>query len=147
LEQRESPSASEKGQDLVLATWETDFQPAQLIDPLHDAGVLARYEEVTPIVSRLQQNGVGNSMERVVLFTDKPSLAVFHFALRPRVRTAWVVDHESLASSVDYLDANVLVIEPSRHTLSQLVELIGQYAVSRCKCPASTASRIAQHTS
>ena len=58
-----------------------------------------------------------------LLLTDKPSLALCLANRPPCVRAAWGLDARSVTDAVSSLAANLLIVEPARHSLPALVNL------------------------
>ena len=60
----------------------------------------------------------------VIWLTESPAIAVHQASRVAWLRAAWVIDLPSVAEARQSLDANVYVLQPSRHGIQDMHQLI-----------------------
>jgi hypothetical protein len=137
------PTAGERAAaattELLVGTWHPSHCPRSFLEAMRAGGQQVTRVELSdsplPMTRLLDQLDTGSNRLGVLL-TDKPSLALCLTNRPPRVRAAWGLDPRSIAEAVSSLAANLLIVEPARHTLSEMVNLTRTFQrTAGASCP------------
>ena len=111
---------------VFLATWQTSHCPRAFLDAIgadgHKVTRLDLNNGPRTFVDTLADRGPG-TRRLGVLLSDKPSLALCLANRPPCVRAAWGLDSRSIAEAVSSLAANLLILEPARHSLPVMINM------------------------
>jgi hypothetical protein len=112
---------------LLVATWHTSYCPRPLLQALgHDRDqTVTRTETPDGLATAVEAIAAAkpDSRQLALLLTDQPSLAVYLANRTDRVRSAWGLDSASTAEAIDSLGLNLLVVQPARHRLPEIVDM------------------------
>lgn len=112
--------------EVLLATWQTSHCPRAFLDAIGVDGQQVTRLDLNDgprtLVDAIADRGPGTKRLGILL-TDKPSLALCLANRPPCVRAAWGLDSRSVTEAVGSLAANLLVLEPSRHSLPVMINM------------------------
>lgn len=133
---------------LLLATWQTDCCPRPLAQAVRADGFETTQLQASPdSLDRLVQSLDQPANCWGILLTDKPSLALCLANRSPGVRAAWAMDQRSVTDAAQSLGANLLILEPARHTLPAMINLARAFLRNGNRgCPDAVQQRTAAAT-
>ena len=119
--------------ELFVATWQTTHCPRAFLDAVGVDGQHVTKLDLSDGPQTLVQtlaDAAPESHRLGVLLTDEPSLAVCLTNRPPNVRAAWGMDARSVVEAVSSLAANLLVVQPGRHSLSAMINMTRTFLAS-----------------
>ena len=128
-------SADSAPRRLLLAVWNIEYDPQVLIVKFSQTDLAvetAHGDGSLRVLSREVKKEKEGTNTLGVLLTEKTCAAACHLNREPHLRAAAVYDRQHVSEATETLNANVIVMDPNRHGIFAIRNLIKQF-VRECE--------------